>query len=67
MDQSAPGPAATIAARLRHGAVVVLPGSGHIGPMLQAAPEVASLVTAFRRDPGAVIAEHERSAEHPQS
>ncbi len=33
----------------------------------QAAPEVASLVTAFWRDPEAVIAEHERSAGHPQS
>lgn len=50
------------AARLRNGALVILPGSGHIGPLLQAAPAVASLVTAFWRDPDATIARHRSQA-----
>ena len=44
------------AGRLRHGALAILPGSGHVGPLLQATPDVVSLVTGFWRDPrGAVI------------
>ena len=43
---------------LRNGALVILPGSGHIGPLLQAAPAVAGLVTEFWRDPQATIAQH---------
>ena len=39
------------AARLRNGALAILPGSGHIGPLLQAAPDVVALLTAFWRDP----------------
>lgn len=39
------------AAHLRNGALAILPGSGHIGPLLQAAPDVVALVTAFWRDP----------------
>jgi pimeloyl-ACP methyl ester carboxylesterase len=35
------------AAHLRNGALVILPGSGHIGPLLQATPAVVTLVTAF--------------------
>ena len=50
------------AAHLRNGALVILPGSGHIGPLLQAAPAVATLVTAFWRDPQATIAWHRNQA-----
>lgn len=46
------------AARLRNGALVILPGSGHIAPLLQAAPAVDTLVTAFWHDPQATIAQH---------
>lgn len=44
------------AAHLRHGTVAVLPGAGHIGPLLQAAPVVTELVTEFWRDPHTVPA-----------
>jgi pimeloyl-ACP methyl ester carboxylesterase len=54
-DTAAAGAAA---ARLRDGALVVLPGSGRVGPLLQAAAAVASLVTAFWRDPHATIAQY---------
>jgi pimeloyl-ACP methyl ester carboxylesterase len=50
------------AARLRDGALVILPGSGRVGPLLQAAPAVASLVTAFWRDPHATIAQYRGQA-----
>jgi pimeloyl-ACP methyl ester carboxylesterase len=40
------------AAHLRNGALAILPGSGHIGPLLQAAPDVVALLTEFWRDPG---------------
>jgi pimeloyl-ACP methyl ester carboxylesterase len=50
------------AAQLRDGALVILPGSGHIGPLLQAAPAVVSLVTAFWHDPQATIARHRSQA-----
>jgi hypothetical protein len=43
------------AGRLRHGALAILPGSGHVGPLLQAAPDVATLVTGFWRDPQATV------------
>ncbi len=39
------------AGRLRRGGLVILPGEGHIGPLLQAAPTVAEVVTAFWHDP----------------
>jgi pimeloyl-ACP methyl ester carboxylesterase len=55
-----PAAADAAAARLRNGAVVILPGSGHLGPLLQSAPAVASLATAFWQDPHATIA-HYRS------
>ena len=50
------------AAHLRNGALVILPGSGHIGPLLQAAPAVVTLVTAFWRDPQATITRHRNQA-----
>lgn len=43
------------AAHLRTGALVILPGAGHVGPLLQAAPQVGQLVTAFWRDPQRTI------------
>jgi pimeloyl-ACP methyl ester carboxylesterase len=43
------------AAQLPRGAAVILPGAGHIGPLLQAAPEVIELITTFWRDPDAVV------------
>jgi pimeloyl-ACP methyl ester carboxylesterase len=43
------------AAHLRNGALAILPGAGHVGPLLQAAPQVAQLVTAFWRDPQRAI------------
>lgn len=57
--------ASAAAARLRDGALVILPGSGRIGPLLQAAPAVADLVTAFWRDPHATIARHRSEAGRP--
>ena len=54
--------ASAAAARLRDGALVILPGSGRVGPLLQAAPAVADLVTAFWRDPHATIARHRGEA-----
>ena len=49
------------AAHLANGALVVPPGAGHIGPLLQAAPAVVELITAFWHDPAATVAHH-RSA-----
>jgi pimeloyl-ACP methyl ester carboxylesterase len=49
------------AAHLANGALVILPGAGHIGPLLQAAPAVVDLVTTFWRDPAATVIHH-RSA-----
>jgi pimeloyl-ACP methyl ester carboxylesterase len=56
--------ASAAAARLRDGALVILPGSGRVGPLLQAAPAVAGLVTAFWRDPHATIAQQRGGAGH---
>ena len=52
--------ARSAAGHLRNGAMVVLPGAGHIGPLLQAAPHVARVVTEFWRDPQGFLA-----AQHP--
>jgi pimeloyl-ACP methyl ester carboxylesterase len=60
----APAAASAAAAHLRDGALVILPGSGRVGPLLQAAPAVAGLVTAFWRDPYATIARHRSEAGH---
>lgn len=43
------------AAHLRAGALVIIPGAGHVGPLLQAAPQVAQLITAFWHDPQRTI------------
>jgi pimeloyl-ACP methyl ester carboxylesterase len=46
------------AAHLPQGALVVLPGAGHIGPLLQAPSDVAELVTGFWHDPVGQVAHH---------
>ena len=38
--------------------------AGHIGPLLQSAPAVVTLVTAFWHDPQATIAKHRSPADH---
>ena len=43
------------AAHLRHGTIAIVPGDGHIGPLLEATPELANLITAFWREPGTTI------------
>jgi pimeloyl-ACP methyl ester carboxylesterase len=58
--------AGAAAAHLANGALVILPGAGHIGPLLQAAPAVVELVTAFWSDPAATVAHH-RSPTAPAS
>jgi pimeloyl-ACP methyl ester carboxylesterase len=59
--------ATTAAAHLANGALVILPGAGHIGPLLQAAPAVVDLVTAFWSDPATTVAHHRQSATTPAS
>ena len=51
-------PAARAAAvHLRNGGSAVVPGAGHIGPLLEPSPEtLANLIRAFWRDPAATIA-----------
>ena len=50
-------PAAQAAAsHLHHGTTAILPGAGHIGPLLHRAPAAADLITAFWREPDATIA-----------
>jgi pimeloyl-ACP methyl ester carboxylesterase len=44
------------ASHLHRGGLVILPGDGHIGPLLQAAPTVAEVITGFWRDPGKMLA-----------
>jgi pimeloyl-ACP methyl ester carboxylesterase len=46
------------AAHLPQGGLVILPGAGHIGPLLQAPSNVAELVTGFWREPAAQVAHH---------
>ena len=44
------------AGHLRNGAMAVLPGAGHVGPLLEASPTAAAnLITTFWRDPDATI------------
>lgn len=50
---------------LRNGALAILPGAGHIGPLLQAAPAVVDLVTAFWHDPNAAMAQRHGFAIRP--
>jgi pimeloyl-ACP methyl ester carboxylesterase len=43
---------------LTQGALVILPGAGHIGPLLQAPSDVTELITRFWRHPAAQVAHH---------
>lgn len=52
------GNARAAAAHLTNGALVILPGAGHVGPLLQAAPDLVHLVTTFWSDPAASVAHH---------
>jgi len=54
------------AAHLRTGALAILPGAGHVGPLLQAAPDVTELVTAFWREPDRTIATQRRAVTSPR-
>ena len=50
-----PADAARAAGRLPNGASIILPESGHIAPLFEAAPAVVDLLTAFWANPGAVV------------
>jgi pimeloyl-ACP methyl ester carboxylesterase len=54
------------AAHLTRGALVILPGAGHIGPLLHAAPAVVDLVTAFWRDPDTTLAAQHGATTSPR-
>jgi pimeloyl-ACP methyl ester carboxylesterase len=43
------------AGRLHRGGLVILPGAGHIGPLLQAPSTVVEVVTGFWRDPDGTL------------
>jgi pimeloyl-ACP methyl ester carboxylesterase len=60
-----PADAAFAASRLPNGAPVILPGSGHIAPLFEAAPALADMLTAFWADPAAVITRHRADATTP--
>lgn len=60
-----PDQAQTTAAHLPAGGVVVLPGGGHVGPLLQAAPQLAKTVFAVWKDPGRFVATHGASSTAP--
>ena len=47
--------ASAAAARLPHGGLVVLPGTGHVGPLLTAPAELAGLLAEFWRRPDDVL------------
>ena len=50
-----PAQARDAAGRLPAGAVVVLPGGGHVGPLLHAAPQLVDTVTAAWSDRAAFV------------
>ncbi len=43
---------------LQHGAIVTVPGAGHVAPLLMAAPTVAELLTEFWADPAETVRRH---------
>jgi pimeloyl-ACP methyl ester carboxylesterase len=53
-------------AHLRTGATIILPGAGHVGPLLQSAPQVAELLNQFWRDPHATITAHQPATTSPR-
>lgn len=56
------GNALAAADHLSRGALAILPGAGHIGPLLQAPADVADLVTIFWREPAAQLTRHRETA-----
>jgi pimeloyl-ACP methyl ester carboxylesterase len=60
-----PADAASAASRLPNGAPVILPGSGHLAPLFEAAPALAELLTAFWADPATVVARQRAGATAP--
>ncbi len=62
-----PADAASAASRLPNGAPVILPGSGHIAPLFEAAPALADLLSAFWADPAAVVTRHRAGATATQA
>jgi pimeloyl-ACP methyl ester carboxylesterase len=58
-----PGQTRKAAAHLPAGAVKVLPGRGHLAPLLQVAPQLGETVRTLWRDPAAFIAE--QAGTHP--
>ncbi len=60
-----PADAASAADRLLNGAPVILPGSGHIAPLFEAAPAVADMLTAFWADPSTVVTRQRAGATAP--
>ncbi|MFJ4983350.1 alpha/beta fold hydrolase [Streptomyces sp. NPDC088732] len=58
-----PDAAAAAAARLPRGGWAVLPGAGHVAPLLEAAPALVSLLTTFWQDPDAVNSLHQSPSE----
>jgi pimeloyl-ACP methyl ester carboxylesterase len=61
------GNARAAAGHLSDGALVILPGAGHIGPLLQAPSDVTELVTRFWHDPAAQLARHRDAPAPPAS
>jgi pimeloyl-ACP methyl ester carboxylesterase len=60
-----------MAGLLPRGACTILPGSGHVAPLLQQAPALADVLTGFWHDPGNfgtrhIQADPDRAAHHPQ-
>ena len=60
-----PADAASAASRLPNGAPVILPGSGHLAPLFEAAPAVVDLLTAFWANPATVVARQRVGATAP--
>lgn len=60
-----PHQARAAAAHLPAGAAIVLPGGGHVGPLLQAAPQMVETVSAVWRDPAQFVATHRGSSTAP--
>jgi pimeloyl-ACP methyl ester carboxylesterase len=62
-----PAAARAAAAHLPAGAAVVLPGGGHVGPLLQSAPLLVETVTAVWHDPAGFVAAHRELSTPPVS
>lgn len=50
-----PSQAQAVGQHMQHGAVVTVPGAGHVAPLLAAAPTVAELLTHFWADPTGTV------------